>query len=136
LLIISQKYGRPNEQTPAKWNSDYKDYNETPATAGADPKSSGANATKIADEMRSQPSAPGLSEKTSKADVAKAPPVAPVSDDEMEDGEAEVKPSLVVENGKSKKRKHDDETAEERAERKRKKKEKKEAKESKKSKKQ
>jgi H/ACA ribonucleoprotein complex subunit 4 len=94
------KYGRPNEATPAKWNTEYKDFN-----APLD----GSTAAPVA-------------EITSKEDVAAAPAV-PV----IEAGDAETaKVSNGVE-GKKRKR-HEGETAEEKAERKRKKKEKKEKK--------
>lgn len=93
------KYGRPNEATPAKWNTDYKDFN-----APLD----GSTAVPVA-------------ETTSAEDVAAAPAVAPVADADV---------SMISNgDGESKKRKrHDGETAEEKAERKRKKKEKKEKK--------
>jgi H/ACA ribonucleoprotein complex subunit 4 len=94
------KYGRPNEATPAKWNTEYKDFN-----APLD----GSTAAPVA-------------EITSKEDVAAAPAVPA-----MEAGDAETsKVSNGVE-GKKRKR-HEGETAEEKAERKRKKKEKKEKK--------
>lgn len=31
-LLVAQKFGRPNEKTPAKWNTEYKDYQPVPAT--------------------------------------------------------------------------------------------------------
>jgi len=110
-----QKYGRPNEATPAKWNTEYKDY-DAAATTGAD-------MTPIA-------------EKTSKQDVLEAPPVPPVDTEMEETGPVPVAAANMAdddsfvkseprENG-SKKRKHEGETAEEKAERKRKKAEKKE----------
>jgi H/ACA ribonucleoprotein complex subunit 4 len=113
------KYGRPNEATPAKWTKDYTDYN-----ASADP---GTFTGPVA-------------ETTSKSDVLAAPPVAPngASADSMDldDTAAATTNSgtAAATNGtdsqKDKKRKkHDGETAEERAERKRRKKEKKEKKE-------
>jgi H/ACA ribonucleoprotein complex subunit 4 len=94
------KYGRPNEATPAKWNTEYKDFN-----APLD----GSTAVPVA-------------ETTSNVDVAAAPVIPAV--------DADVSMiSNGVEEGSSKKRKrHDGETAEEKAERKRKKKEKKEKK--------
>ncbi|KAI9826897.1 MAG: centromere/microtubule-binding protein cbf5 [Thelocarpon impressellum] len=94
------KYGRANEATPAKWQSDYTDFNAPlDATASA---------------------ATPLTEKTSRADVLKAPSVPPVSAEE------------ATPNGDTKKRKREGETPEEKAERKRKKKEKKDKKEKKK----
>ncbi|KAF2086915.1 pseudouridylate synthase family protein [Saccharata proteae CBS 121410] len=103
------KYGRANENTPAKWKSEYTDYNADPnAAAGAQP----------------------VAETTSKQDVLSAPPVPPTADVEIPDA-----PAVV--DGDSKKRKssskHEGETAEEKAERKRRKKEKKEKKEKRKS---
>ena len=93
------KYGRPNEATPSKWNTEYKDYNAPLDGSAAAP----------------------VAETTSKADVAAAPPVPAI--------ETEV--STVIngddESGKKRKR-HEGETADEKAERKRKKKEKKEKK--------
>jgi len=89
------KYGRPNEATPSKWNTEYKDFNAPLEGTAAAP----------------------VAEITSANDVAAAPPIAPVS--EITNGASE----------DSKKRKrHDGETAEEKAARKLKKKEKKEKK--------
>ena len=124
------KYGRPNEATPAKWQKDYQDFNaplddtagatitakkpsETPALAGADPAE-----------------IPELQEKRSHEEA----------EDDGETlmkrvkGDLDVAAALVKVNGESKKRKHEGETVEEKAERKRKKKEKKEKKEKRKSK--
>lgn len=90
------KYGRTNEATPAKWKTEYKDYNAvedvTEESAAAQP-------------------------------VASAP--TPAAEEPAKEAEAD---------DDKKKRKHEDETAEEKAERKRKKKEKKEKKERRKSK--
>jgi len=88
------KYGRANESTPAKWKSEYKDFN-----------------------------APLGSEDTTVA----APSIKPEETKESS-------PEPVKEENDSKKRKHDGETAEEKAERKQRKKEKKEKKERRKSK--
>ncbi|KAL9623320.1 MAG: hypothetical protein Q9160_002427 [Pyrenula sp. 1 TL-2023] len=110
------KFGRPNEATPAKWKSEYADYNAPIDGTVIKP----------------------VSEKTSKGDVLKAPPVAP-SGEKDEDKSAAIpsddKTMVDAEdvksepNGSSKKRKkHEGETPEERAERKRRKKEKKEKK--------
>lgn len=90
------KYGRANESTPAKWKSEYTDFN-----------------------------APLGSEETPAAVAV------PASKPEIKE-EASAEP--VKEETDSKKRKHDGETAEEKAERKKKKKEKKEKKERRKSK--
>ena len=93
------KYGRPNEATPAKWNSEYKDFNAPLEGSTAAP----------------------VAEITSK-DVAAAPAI-PV----IEAGDAEA--SMIGNGVEGKKRKrHEGETAEEKAERKRKKKEKQEKK--------
>jgi H/ACA ribonucleoprotein complex subunit 4 len=103
---LRQKYGRANEATPAKWQTEYKDYNAP------------------ADGTMAQP----VAEKTAKEDVLSAPPVAPNgTSDAMEVDE----PKANGEKEKKRKR-HDGETPEEKAERKRKKKEKKEKKEKKK----
>ncbi|KEF60335.1 centromere/microtubule-binding protein cbf5 [Exophiala aquamarina CBS 119918] len=110
------KYGRPNEATPAKWTAEYTDYNAPDGTAAAPVK-----------------------ETTSKSDVLTAPPVAPngeTADSMSLDGDTEMLPRKTngAEKEKDKKRKkHDGETPEERAERKRRKKEKKEKKEKRKS---
>ncbi|KAI1611919.1 centromere/microtubule binding protein CBF5 [Exophiala viscosa] len=116
------KYGRPNEATPAKWASEYTDYN-APLTVDGAP----------------------VAEKTSRSDVLSAPPIAPNGEtgDSMDLDDT----ATAVEhtNGdaaslgpkekdkKRKKEKHEGETPEERAERKRRKKEKKEKKEKRKS---
>jgi H/ACA ribonucleoprotein complex subunit 4 len=91
------KYGRANESTPAKWKSEYKDFN-----------------------------APLGSEDTTA--------IAPSAKPEVEETKEESSPEPVKEESDSKKRKHDGETAEEKAERKQRKKEKKEKKERRKSK--
>ncbi|PSN71130.1 centromere/microtubule-binding protein-like protein cbf5 [Corynespora cassiicola Philippines] len=102
------KYGRPNEKTPAQWKNDYKDLSGQPGEAAA----------------------PTLGETTSTQEVLAAPAVPPTGEQEdtvMGDDSAET-PS------KSKKRKSrgDEGEEEDEAERKRKKKEKKEKKEKKK----
>jgi H/ACA ribonucleoprotein complex subunit 4 len=93
------KYGRPNEATPAKWNAEYKDFN-----APLD----GSEAAPVA-------------ETTSAEDVAVAPAIAPI------DADVSMLSNGSPDAGKKRKR-HEGETAEEKAERKRKKKEKKEKK--------
>jgi H/ACA ribonucleoprotein complex subunit 4 len=95
------KYGRPNEATPAKWNTEYKDFN---APLEGVPQSS-----------------PTIAEKSSQEDVEAAPAVPAI------DADVSAISNGVSENGKKRKR-HEGETAEEKAERKRKKKEKKEKK--------
>ena len=113
-LTPNQKYGRANEATPAKWQSEYKDYN-APLNG-----------------ISEQPTA----ERTSAKDVLSAPPVAPNGDVEAgaPDLSMEIDESKDDESSK-KRKKHEGETPEERAERKRRKKEKKEKKEKKVSKK-
>jgi len=96
------KYGRPNEATPAKWNNEYTDFNAPLEGTTAAP----------------------VAQITSAKDVAAAPAIpaieAPSPAPAVSNG---------VEDDSSKKRKrHEGETTEEKAERKRKKKEKKEKK--------
>ncbi|KAL8942708.1 MAG: hypothetical protein Q9216_001512 [Gyalolechia sp. 2 TL-2023] len=101
------KYGRPNEATPAKWNAEYTDFSA--------PQDSGTIAP--APPKLEIPPAP-----TVEADAEPASAGAPKG--------PETQLTPPVEGGESKKRKrhegHEGETPEERAERKRKKKEKKE----------
>lgn len=96
------KFGRPNEKTPAKWNTEYKDFNRSDVDGSSAP----------------------VAEITSTADVLSAPAVAPTGE-VAEATETDNK-------SKSKKRKSrgedDEEDAEEKAERKKKKKEEKAAK--------
>lgn len=98
------KYGRPNEATPAKWNTEYKDFN-----APAD----GSVAAPVA-------------ETTTKEDVAAAPAIPSVDADTSIADVSMI--SNGVDDGGKKRKRHEGETAEEKAERKRKKKEKKEKK--------
>ena len=98
---LLQKYGRPNEATPAKWNAEYKDFT-APLENGIAQAPKQIEAPVAADEEQAQAGSTIRAPQESQS----LPP---------------------KEEGASKKRKrHDDETAEERAERKRKKKEKKE----------
>jgi H/ACA ribonucleoprotein complex subunit 4 len=92
------KYGRTNEQTPAQWKQEYKDFN--------DPE--GVNGAAAAAESRPAAAQPAIQ-------------AAPSNEEAEEANGAE-------DADKKKKRKHEGETAEERAERKKKKKEKKEKK--------
>ncbi|RDW70093.1 hypothetical protein BP5796_08490 [Coleophoma crateriformis] len=92
------KYGRPNEATPAKWNAEYKDFNAPLDGSAAAP----------------------VAETTSKEDVAAAPAVPAV--------DADVSMISNDDGDSKKRKRHEGETAEEKAERKRKKKEKKEKK--------
>ncbi|RMZ80523.1 hypothetical protein DV737_g2922, partial [Chaetothyriales sp. CBS 132003] len=107
------KYGRPNDQTPATWTSEYTDYNATAATADGP--------TPIAD--KSEPAPAPLAEHPSKPDLAAAATngtsPAPVATPQA-DGEKD-----------RKRKKREGETPEERAERKKRKKEKKEKRKSK-----
>ena len=116
------KYGRPNEQTPAKWNAEYKDFNLTVngvSTTGAEQAA-----------VEAQPVKEGITgqskDTTSRDEVLAAPAVAG-------DG-SDVKDATMEDLPKDKKRKREGETAEEKAERKKKKAEKKEKKEKRKSK--
>lgn len=92
------KYGRPNEATPAKWNNEYKDFNA--------PLESSSSAT--------------LAISTSVKDVTALP-----TSSAIEAADVSTISNGVDDSGKKRKR-HEGETAEEKAERKRKKKEKKE----------
>jgi H/ACA ribonucleoprotein complex subunit 4 len=93
------KYGRPNEATPAKWNSEYKDFNAPLDGSGGTPV---AVVTAV-EETVVAPATPAVD-----ADVSMI--------------------SNGVDESSKKRKRHEGETAEEKAERKRKKKEKKEKK--------
>lgn len=93
------KYGRPNEATPAKWNNEYKDFNA--------PLELASSATLA----------------TSSPSKEIAAPVVPAT----EAADASII-SNGVDDSQKKRKRHEGETAEEKAERKRKKKEKKEKK--------
>jgi len=93
------KFGRPNEKTPAKWNAEYKDFNRSDVDGASAP----------------------VPETTSTAGALTAPPVAPTEEKaEAMDVDSKSK--------KRKNRGEDEEDAEEKAERKKKKKEEKPAK--------
>jgi H/ACA ribonucleoprotein complex subunit 4 len=97
------KYGRPNEATPAKWNTEYKDFN-----APLDPTSNApVAATTPIKKLEDIPV----------TEITTTPQVAAIEAD-----------TSVVSSKKRKRDRHEGETAEEKAERKRKKKEKKEKK--------
>lgn len=96
------KYGRANEATPAKWNSEYKDFNAPLDGSVAAP----------------------VAETTTKEDVAAAPAIIPIDADTSVADVSMI--SNGVEDAGKKRKRHEGETAEEKAERKRKKKEKKE----------
>jgi H/ACA ribonucleoprotein complex subunit 4 len=105
-----QKFGRANENTPAKWNASYKDFNRT-------------------DDGSSLP----VAQTTSTAEVLAAPAIPPVGISSAQQAEAEAGAAMDVDTKSSKKRKSRDdddeeETTEDKAERKRKKKEEKEKK--------
>jgi H/ACA ribonucleoprotein complex subunit 4 len=107
------KFGRPNEKTPAKWNAEYKDFNRNDIEASSAP----------------------VAQTTSTAEVLAAPavPATGLTSTEEAEAEAEVEAAMDVDSkGKSKKRKSrgdgDEEDAEDKAERKKKKKEEKAAK--------
>lgn len=106
------KYGRPNEQTPAQWKKEYQDFN-APEGINGNVEGSEQQVDEGAPVKEGHPDK--TSDRTKKEDVAMADAVPPVN---VDDGEGK------------KKRKHEGETAEEKAERKRKKKEKKAARQS------
>ncbi|KEQ84736.1 centromere/microtubule-binding protein-like protein cbf5 [Aureobasidium pullulans] len=115
------KYGRPNEATPAKWNAEYKDFNLTvngESTTGAE--RTAVEAAPVKEGITGQ-----SKDTTSREEVLAAPAVAgdgsDVKDATMEDAGSK----------KDKKRKREGESAEEKAERKKKKAEKKEKRKSK-----
>lgn len=93
------KYGRPNEATPAKWNTEYKDFNAP---------LEGTTAAPVAQITATEEVAAVVASSAVDADVSM------ISNDADE--------------GSKKRKRHEGETAEEKAERKRKKKEKKEKK--------
>jgi len=96
------KFGRPNEKTPAKWNTEYKDFNRT-------------------DDGASLP----VAQTTSSSEVLAAPAIPPTGISSAEQAEAEVEMEVDGKNSKKRKsRDGDDESPEDKAERKRKKKEK------------
>jgi H/ACA ribonucleoprotein complex subunit 4 len=97
------KYGRPNEATPAKWNSEYKDFTK--------PLDGFEQAETVA-----APATPAKIEVSKKAE-------SPVTDNDIS--------MMSVDDDSKKRKRHEGETAEEKAERKKKKKEKKEKKEKK-----
>lgn len=112
------KYGRPNENTPAKWLNDYKDFNEPGAESNLRVEKSEAQATEGASAKEGIPNKGP--EMPKKEDVEMAEPIPPTGVPSSELNGAEEKLD------KKKKRKHEGETAEEKAERKRKRAEKKE----------
>jgi len=109
------KYGRPNENTPAKWNSEYKDF--TAPLEGA----------VVAAATTSDEATPANGATASPAATPKVAPAVSDNDNDVSMMSPEVSMMSQGEDGKKRKR-HENETAEEKAERKRKKKEKKEKK--------
>lgn len=99
------KYGRPNEATPAKWNNEYKDFTAPPEEG----------AVAIASHPKPEATSAAIT-------TALAPTDGNAANDDDDDEKTD-----------KKRKRHDGETAEEKAERKRKKKEKKAKRESKKS---
>lgn len=104
------KYGRPNENTPAKWNSEYKDFTAPLEGAVVATKSEEASAENGA------------------AVTPAATPMKGGDDNDASMMSPEV--SMMSQGGEDnkKRKRHENETAEEKAERKKKKKEKKEKK--------
>ncbi|KAG5997689.1 centromere/microtubule-binding protein cbf5 [Claviceps spartinae] len=100
------KFGRPNDSTPAKWTSEYKDFNSADASAAA---------------AAAAPAAPATPAAAKKAD----------DDTKMEDAT----PAAAEDGDKKKRKKSEAETPDEKAERKRRRAEKKAAKAAKKDKK-
>lgn len=96
------KFGRANEQTPAKWTQEYKDYNAPTESVAAAP-------------------APDVT-------MTEAPAAAPTP---VKNEKSAADSTTAADDDKKKRKKHEGETAEEKAERKRRKAEKKAAKEAK-----
>ncbi|KAF1915540.1 pseudouridine synthase [Ampelomyces quisqualis] len=113
LDVSLNKFGRPNEKTPAKWNNEYKDFNRAEGETGLP-----------------------LAQTTSTSEVLAAPaiPATGLSSSAQAEAEAEAGAAMDVDSKKRKSRDEDDETPEDKAERKRKKKEEKAAKKAKKEK--
>ncbi|TKA28967.1 Centromere/microtubule-binding protein cbf5 [Salinomyces thailandicus] len=115
------RYGRTNEQTPAQWKSEYKDFNNPDGVNGGldqtvlDPNH--GNEQQATEGAGVKEGIPGRGREMPTAeDIEMAEPVAPVPINQ--------EPTPVK--TEKKKRKHEGESAEEKAERKKKKKEKKE----------
>ena len=119
---LGQKYGRPNEVTPAKWNAEYKYLNDNTAV-------SADGSAKPVTEVTAKEVAITTSAGTNSMPATETVTVAATT------VTTDTGNSIPTENGETKKRRrHEGETPEERTERKRKKKEKKEKKEKRKSK--
>ncbi|KAF2861888.1 putative rRNA pseudouridine synthase [Piedraia hortae CBS 480.64] len=106
------KYGRPNEETPAQWKKDYKDYAEQNTTHEQTVLDPSGNEKQSAEGAAVKEGIPGKGKERATSE-----------DIEMADAAA-ADVNASSEKPKKKKRKHEGETAEEKAERKRKKKEK------------
>ncbi len=124
-----QKYGRNNENTPAKWNAEYTDYN---APAGDGTTSAPTGETTIKSDVLA---APAVAPTGEDGDTSMAlDPSPPASSDAAEPPTTNGESTLKIkkeEKEKKRKNKHEGETAEEKAERKKRKQEKKEKKEKK-----
>lgn len=116
------KYGRNNEQTPATWTSNYKDYNLSVNGVPSGSEQQAVEAAPVKEGIPGQGK-----DTTSREEVLAAPAIAPVN------GDADASMEDVTAAPSDKKRKREGESAEEKAERKKKKKEKKEKKEKRKS---
>ncbi|KAL9014848.1 MAG: hypothetical protein Q9173_000515 [Seirophora scorigena] len=103
------KYGRPNEATPAKWNAEYTDFGAPAEPIKIEPASG----------RKEMPQAPTVEADAESASAGMQNVQAAQSEAPAEDGESK------------KRKRHDDETPEQKAERKRKKKERKEKRKSK-----
>ncbi|PPJ60332.1 hypothetical protein CBER1_10724 [Cercospora berteroae] len=106
------KYGRANEQTPAQWKQEYKDFNEQNAVNGT----SGTTEQQAAEGAPVKEGITGkVKELPSKQDIEMADAVNPATGKDEDEEKAEKKAK------KEKKRKHEGETPEEKAARKAKK---------------
>jgi H/ACA ribonucleoprotein complex subunit 4 len=114
---MRQKYGRPNEATPAKWHKDYKDFN-----APLD----NSTQTPVTKEIEV-----GNASKETESAIAPEAEATPGKSEETVPEAVRPEPGKLNDDNKKRKR-HEGETPEEKAERKRKKKEKKEKRKSKK----
>ena len=137
LLTSEKKYGRPNDKTPAKWNTEYKDFHGPagyPNAEGNSATPANQNAEKIRDEMASHPDARDQASRSEVLDAPAVPPIETAASDDEADAGAENGTNGAAPASNKKKRKHEGETPEEREARKRRKEEKRAKKEAKKSK--
>lgn len=107
-----QKYGRPNEATPAKWNTEYTDFNAPLENGTAPSQRQTENGAAVS-------IAPTAEEPAEAGAIEKAAGKSQASKQKEEEGESK------------KRKRHEGETPEEKAERKRKKKDNKEKRKSK-----